>query len=239
MTSLYRLTRITKRYGARTVLAIEALSVREATSVALIGPSGAGKSTLLRLLCFLEAPTAGTLEYRGSVVGGPVSLPVQREVTLVFQRPLVLDTSVERNIAYPLQLRGQRDNARVAQMLSVFGLERLAKARARTLSGGEMQRVALARALVLRPRVLLLDEPTANLDPNNVALIERALLELRAAYPLTLVVATHNLHQALRLAEQTAFMLDGQLIEVGPTGQMLQQPNDPRTLAFVTGGMVY
>lgn len=239
MTVLYNLTEITKRYGVRTVLAVDTLRLREGTSLALIGPSGAGKSTLLRLLCFLEQPTAGTLQYGGTPVDGTVPPAVQREVTLVFQRPLVLDTTVERNVAYPLQLRGQRDNDRVAQMLTVFGLEHLARARARTLSGGEMQRVALARALVIRPRVLLLDEPTANLDRHNVALIEQALHELRAAYPLTLVVATHNLHQAQRLAEQTAFLLDGQLIETGRTEQLLQQPRDQRTRGFVTGGMVY
>ncbi len=239
MTALYRLKRISKRYGARTVLAVDAMTLREGSSLALIGPSGAGKSTLLRLLCFLERPTAGALEYKGNNIAGAVPLAVQREVTLVFQRPLVLDTTVERNVAYPLQLRGQRDDGRVAHMLSIFGLEHLAKARARTLSGGEMQRVALARALVIRPRVLLLDEPTANLDRHNVALIERALLELRAASALTLVVATHNLHQAQRLAEQTEFLLDGQLIELGRTEQLLQNPCDQRTRAFVTGGMVY
>lgn len=239
MTVLYRLTQVSKRYGGRTVLAVDALTLHEGSSLALIGPSGAGKSTLLRLLCFLEQPTTGMLQYAGNTIAGTVPPAVQREVTLVFQRPLVLDTTVERNVAYPLQLRGRRDNDRVAHMLSVFGLEHLAKARARTLSGGEMQRVALARALVIRPRVLLLDEPTANLDRHNVVLIEQALHELRAGYPLTLVVATHNLHQAQRLAEQAAFLLDGQLIETGRTEQLLQHPRDQRTRAFVTGGMVY
>jgi tungstate transport system ATP-binding protein len=172
-------------------------------------------------------------------MGQTVPLAVQREITLVFQRPLVLDTSVERNIAYPLRLRGQHDNERVGHMLSLFGLEHLAQARARTLSGGEMQRVALARAMVMRPRVLLLDEPTANLDRHNVALIERALLELRAEYALTLVVATHNLHQAQRLASHTALLLDGELIEQGDTEQVLEQGRDERTRAFVNGGLVY
>ncbi len=115
----------------------------------------------------------------------------------------------------------------------------VAGARAHTLSGGEMQRVALARALVLRPRVLLLDEPMANLDPHNVVLMEQAISTLQREHGTTIVMATHNLHQARRQAARTALLLDGRLIEEGPTEHVLSTPSDRRTRAFVTGAMVY
>src|SRR5581483_8944946 len=155
---LYHLENLRKAYAARTVLNVNALDVREGEILALVGPSGAGKSTLLRLLNFLEAPTSGTLTYRGQVIAAPAPLALRREVTTVFQRPLLLRGSVAENIAYGLRLRGARVNSNIEQILSRIGLENMAHVPARKLSGGEMQRVALARALVIEPRVLLLDE---------------------------------------------------------------------------------
>jgi tungstate transport system ATP-binding protein len=240
---LYALERITQRYGARTVLAVEALTIGEGETLALIGPSGAGKSTLLRLLCLLERPSDGALRYAGRIVTRDPPLGLQREITLVFQRPLLLDASVRRNIGYGLRLRGRRDERLVDQLIARLGLEQVAQARARTLSGGEMQRVALARAIVLRPRVLLLDEPTANLDPQNVALIEAAIDELHREHGSTIVLATHNVHQARRLTTRTAMLLDGRLIEAGPTARLLHpegtQATERQTRAFINGAMVY
>jgi tungstate transport system ATP-binding protein len=136
-------------------------------------------------------------------------------------------------------LRGRRDDVAIETALAAVGLSALASARARTLSGGEMQRVALARALVIEPRVLLLDEPTANLDPANVAIIEAAVRTLHTRQGTTIVLATHNLYQARRLAGRVALLLDGRLIEIGSTDQILNAPRDPRTRAFVSGEMVY
>lgn len=239
MNALYELHNISQQYAARTVLSVPQLAIAEGEALALIGPSGAGKSTLLRLLCFLEAPTHGIISYEDRHLVPPVPLHVQRDITLVFQRPLLLDTSVRKNVAFGLRLRGERAEPRVTAMLELLGLAQVAQANARTLSGGEMQRVALARALVLRPRVLLLDEPTANLDPQNVALMENAITTLRRETGCTIVVATHNLHQARRLTTRTAMLLDGQLIEVDATDQVLANPNDQRTRAFVEGRFVY
>ena len=123
-------------------------------------------------------------------------------------------------------------------MLDALGLAPLAHAPARTCSGGEIQRVALGCALACKPDVLLLDEPTANLDPRNVRLVE-GLLHERKKRGLTVVLATHQVFQARRLADRAALLLDGQLVELAPTERLLDAPSDPRTLAFLTGDMIY
>ncbi|MBT3388787.1 MAG: ATP-binding cassette domain-containing protein, partial [Chloroflexi bacterium] len=119
------------------------------------------------------------------------------------------------------------------------GLSSLARQRARTLSGGEAQRVALARALVLRPEVLLMDEPTANLDPHNIGIIEEIAARLNREQGVTLVLVTHNIFQARRLAARVGFMLDGKLIETAAADKFFESPEDARTAAFVKGDMVY
>lgn len=236
---LYHLQGIRHRYGDRTVLALANLEIGTGEALALIGPSGAGKSTLLRLLNFLEAPSEGTIRFDGRPVSAPPPLDVLRSVTMVFQRPLLLDGTVNQNVAYGLRLRGRRDDRRVAAALEQVGLARLGRARAHSLSGGEMQRVALARALVIEPRVLLLDEPTANLDPANVAIVEGAVRKLLNTGSTTVVLATHNLYQARRLASRAALLLDGGLVEVGPVQCIFETPRDDRTRAFLSGEMVY
>jgi tungstate transport system ATP-binding protein len=238
MSPLFVLRHVVMRYNARTILSIDDLRIDEGETLALIGPSGAGKSTLLRLLCFLEHPSAGSITYASCPITAMPSLAIRREITLVFQRPLLLDTTVWRNVAYGLKLRGRRDDALIAATLDQLGLGDLAQARALKLSGGEMQRVALARALVLQPRVLLLDEPTANLDPRNVAIMEWAIMTLQQQ-GTTIVLATHQLHQARRLGTRAALLLDGQLVEVGSVKQIFNAPADRRTRAFMSGEIVY
>ncbi|HBY96419.1 MAG: phosphate ABC transporter ATP-binding protein [Ardenticatenaceae bacterium] len=239
---LYELNGVTKQYRQRTVVDIEHLAVMPGEVLALVGPSGAGKSTLLRLLNFLEAPDSGDLRYRGASVPYPPgpSLAVRREVTTVFQRPVLLSRSVMENVVYGLRLRGERNSTpTMVRLLDDLGLDHLADAPAHVLSGGEMQRVALARALVLKPRALLLDEPTANLDPANIAIIERMIRVENEVRGTTIVIVTHNVFQARRLAHRTALLLEGQLVEVAPTERFFQHPSDPRTTAFVTGEILY
>ncbi len=237
--SAFELRDIVKRYGARTVLRVPRLSISAGRLLAVLGPSGAGKSTLLRLLNFLEPPDGGELRFAGALVppAGP-PLAARRAVTTVFQRPLLLDASVWGNVAYGLRIRRQYDRRRVAGAIERVGLSHLARAAGRTLSGGEQQRVALARALVFAPRVLLLDEPTANLDPENVAIIEAIVREQRDA-GTTVVIVTHNLFQARRLADDAALLIDGGLVEAGPAAALFERPRDPRTAAFCQGLMVY
>ncbi|NLF71927.1 MAG: ATP-binding cassette domain-containing protein [Candidatus Anammoximicrobium sp.] len=237
---LYCLEGVRKSYDGQAVVNLECLEVGAGEVLTLVGPSGAGKSTLLRLLNFLEPPTAGTVAYRGRCFRDQhVPLAVRREITTVFQRPALLRGSVRRNVAYGLRLRGRRDDRRVEQILAQLGLGDLASARAQRLSGGQMQRVALARALVVRPTVLLLDEPTANLDPYNVALIEDIVRRQNREEGTTVVLVTHNVFQARRLATRVGLMLAGRLIEIGSAPQFFDSPADPRTAAFVRGEMVY
>jgi tungstate transport system ATP-binding protein len=239
---LFHTTDVSKRYGPRTVLAVDDLTIRRGEALAVVGPSGAGKSTLLRLLNFLEPVTGGEIRFDGqSVAGGDAApLAVLRRITTVFQRPVLLKRSVEANIAFGLGLRGERNNAAAVRgILEEVGLTHLAGEAARSLSGGEAQRMALARALVLRPDVLLLDEPTANLDPANVALIERIVARLGREQGTTFVFVTHNLFQARRMGQRVALLLDGRLVEVADTETFFENPQDKRTAAFVRGEMIY
>ncbi len=236
---IYHLDNVRQIYSGRTVLDIAAMSVRAGEMLALVGPSGAGKTTLLRLLNFLEPPSLGVLAFCDQVIAGAPSLAVRRQVTTVFQRPVLQRASVRDNVAYGLRLRGLPGDGAVDAMLERVGLSSLAHHEAHTLSGGEMQRVALARALVVQPRVLLLDEPTANLDPYNVSLIEDIIRQSNAAQGTTIVLVTHNVFQARRLAQHTGLLLGGKLIELAETARFFSSPDDARTAAFVRGDMVY
>ena len=165
---------------------------------------------------------------------------VRRQVTTVFQRPVLLNRTVAANVTYGLKLRGVRESsALVRSALERVGLYDLARQQARTLSGGEAQRVALARAMILRPEVLLLDEPTANLDPYNVGLIEDIVRGLNGENGTAVVLVTHNVFQARRLADRVGLLLDGRLIEVADVDTFFGSPIDPRTAAFVRGELVY
>ena len=235
----YRLESVQHRYGGRVVLDIGSLEIRRGETLAVIGPSGSGKSTLLRLLQFLERPTAGRVWFDERLIDDEPPLDVRRRVTTVFQRPFVLSRSVRANLAFGLRVRGWPSRPEeIEHLLTALGLAPLAQAPAQSLSGGEIQRVALARALAFDPEVLLLDEPTANLDPRNVRLVEDLIRE-RQAQGVTVVLATHQIFQARRLAHRAALLLDGQIIEMAPTADLLDHARDPRTRAFLTGDMVY
>jgi len=238
----YRLSGVRKAYAGKEVLNVGDLEVQMGEILAVVGPSGAGKSTLLRLLNFLEPAGAGHIEFLGESVGvgHAVSLAMRRQVTTVFQRPVLLNRSVAANVAFGLGLRGRRGRGgAVERALALVGLAEVARQPARTLSGGEAQRVALARALVIEPRVLLLDEPTANLDPYNVGLIESIVRRLNEERHTTAVLVTHNVFQAKRLAHRVALMLGGQIVEIASVKSFFEQPRDPRTQAFLNGELVY
>ncbi|MGE5261877.1 MAG: phosphate ABC transporter ATP-binding protein [Acidobacteriota bacterium] len=236
---IYQIANLKQIYAGRTVLDIERLNIASGEILGLVGPSGAGKSTLLRLLNFLESPSAGQIIYHDQSLNGSVPIAIRRQVITVFQRPVLLRSSVRANVTYGLGLRGERSDGRVDEMLTRVGLEQLANAPATKLSGGEMQRVALARALVVNPDVLLLDEPTANLDPYNVGLIEEIVALNNRERHTTVVLVTHNVFQAKRLAQRVGLMLGGRLIEIAEAKQFFEAPTDPRTTAFVRGEMVY
>jgi len=240
--ALFTLRGVTRSYSGRAIVDVAALDIFRGEALAIVGPSGAGKSTLLRMLNFLERPSSGVVRFAGNDFSDSQEMPlaVRRRVTTVFQRPLLRRHSVADNVAYGLRLRGRHDAAvDVAAVLAEVGLAHLAKQPARTLSGGEAQRVALARAMILNPDALLLDEPTANLDPHNVGIIESIVARLNRERGMTVVLVTHNLFQARRLAHRVALMLDGQIVEVDDVRAFFETPRDPRTAAFVKGDMVY
>ena len=240
--TVYQLRGITKEYNSRRVLHVQHLDIQPGEIFALVGPSGAGKSTLLRLLNFLEPPTNGSIRFLDAEFSASRTMPLKlsRRVTTVFQRPVLLNRSVSANVSYGLRLRGQRNSdQQVNAVLEQVGLSAVARQQARTLSGGEAQRVALARAMILQPDVLLLDEPTANLDPYNVGLIEDIVRSLNRQQGTTIVLVTHNVFQAKRLAHRVALLLEGQMVEIADVGTFFQSSRDPRTAAFVRGEMVY
>jgi tungstate transport system ATP-binding protein len=238
---LYRLRSLTKGYGRTFRLHIGELEIYPGQVLCLLGPTGAGKSTLLRLLAGLESPGNGEAWIEGRPLDGRgLALPDRRRVTMVFQTPRLLTGTVRDNVEYGLRLRGIRGRSpSVERLLDRLGLMRLATQSARSLSGGQAQLVALARALAIEPEVLLLDEPTAHLDPAHVALAERVVVEDNQVRGTTLLWATHNLFQARRVAHRVGLLLDGELVEEAATEAFFDHPADPRTAAFVRGEMIY
>ena len=239
---LFTLANLVKRYGEREACHIDSLEIYRGEVLGIIGPSGSGKSTLLRMMNLLEDPTSGTLVFDGRRLTDASSAPlaIRRRMTMVFQNPILFNTSVLNNVAFGLKLRGKK-NAReeAASLLDRLGLMDLAKEHASTLSYGEAQRVALARALVLQSEVLFLDEPTANLDPYNVGLIEDMLETVNRERNTTVVLVTHNVFQARRVAHRVVLLLEGRVVEAGPTEEVFTGSSDPRTEAFIRGKMVY
>lgn len=239
---LYTLRGVARRYGSRRVVAVAELAIQRGEVLAVVGPSGAGKSTLLRMLNFLEAPSEGVIHFGSADFTAEQEMPLalRRRVTTVFQRPVLRRHTVAANVAYGLHLRGNKNaTAAVQAVLDEVGMAHMAQQRARTLSGGEAQRVALARAMILHPDALLLDEPTANLDPYNVGIIEGIVARLNRERGTTVVLVTHNLFQARRLANRVALMLEGQIEEIADVHRFFDAPASPSTAAFVKGDMIY
>jgi phosphate transport system ATP-binding protein len=238
-------------FGQTAAVRDVSISIPQNAVTAIIGPSGCGKSTLLR--CFNRmhetVPSArveGSVEILGSSIYGENTSPiaVRRHVGMVFQRPTPFPTmSIRANVAAGLRVdpkshasRGATDEI-VEEALQRAGLWSEAKDRldesAIALSGGQQQRLCIARALATRPRVLLLDEPTASLDPLSSQKVEELVYDLRTT--VTVVIVTHNLQQAARVSDGTAFLLMGELIEFASTSEMFTAPRDPRTESYITG----
>ncbi len=238
----------TMGFGLKTVLSSVTLEFRRGTINAIIGPTGCGKSTLLRAFNRMNdrSPTfwrRGSVEFEGCDVsaGTPDPLELRRRVGMVFQRPNPFPMSIRDNVVAGVRahrLAPRRELAAVAERhLRQVGLwdavaDRLDDSPFR-LSGGQQQLLCLARALAVEPDVLLLDEPTSSLDPATTEIVEALLRTLTPR--LTLVLVTHNLAQAGRVAGTTAFLYDGRLVEAGETRQILAAPREPETVSYVTG----
>ena len=245
MTCYLNIRSLSKRYNDTWALRAIDLEVKKGEVFGIIGPSGAGKTTLLRLIATLERPSEGTIQFDGVELNGLSEkeiLMIRRRMGFVFQNPTVFKRSVYENVAYGLRIRGERGislSKRVKEALHLVGLLELESRKATTLSGGEAQRLALIRTTIIEPELLLLDEPTANLDPANVSLIEDAISEIVKTQGTTIVIATHNMFQVERLADRVGFLFDGELVEVSEKDQLFKDPKNERTRSFVRGEMIY
>jgi tungstate transport system ATP-binding protein len=207
-------------------LQIERLELQKGQIYLLHGPNGSGKSTLLNLLALLLVPAEGELCFKGvPVKNGLERQRLRRQVTLVEQSPFLFNTSVYQNLAFGLRLRdvrGDLQRRRIAQALQAVGLEGFERRRANALSGGETRRVALARAMVLRPQVLLLDEPTAGLDRESLPVFERCLATL-PGQGTTVVIASHDADQRRRLGGVSLYLDHGRLVATSGVTQYQQE----------------
>ena len=237
-------------FGGKPVLKAINFPIYENKVTALIGPSGCGKTTLLR--CFNRMHDLyGAIKYDGQITLAPHSInilasdldpiEVRMKIGMVFQKPNPFPKSIYENIAYGLRLRGVKKKSyideKVEDSLKMAGLWKEVSDRlesgAGALSGGQQQRLCIARALATEPDILLLDEPTSALDPISTAHIEELVTSLKKT--VTIIMVTHNLHQAARTADYTAFMYLGDLIEFGESSQIFTNPKDQKTENYITG----
>lgn len=223
---LLELRDIVKEYDGVPALKGINLKIRRGKSLGIVGPNGSGKTTLLKLMAMLDKPTSGKIFYKGIEVIGDVAGNLRGKITMVFQRTVFFDTTVYENVAYGLKIRGLPEakvKRKVIRALNIVGLRDHMERMAKKLSGGEQQRVALARALILEPELLLLDEPTANLDPTNTKIVETIIKKTRGKS--TVVVATNDIFQAIRLSDQIVCLRDGRLVEEGRANEVFERPN--------------
>jgi tungstate transport system ATP-binding protein len=244
-------------FGADTVLDDISLGVETGEVVTVVGPSGTGKTTFLRLLAMFRRPDAGTVTWNDTDVWGlseTERLAIRRRISMVFQEPSLFNAPVSQNVTYGQRVRepwrervrksirnfvGDRTLSESArEALDTLGLLDKVDQNALSLSGGEAQRVAFARALAVDPDIVLLDEPSSNLDPRNTAVLEDAILRAKER-GVGVVVATHDMNQAERISDRVGFIYDGELVEIGPPSQIFEDPTDPRTKQFVAGELLY
>ena len=233
-------------YGQSQALKHITMEIPENSITALIGPSGCGKSTFLKTLNRMNdlIPTVkitGEVKYGGENIFETEVNGLRKEVGMVFQKPNPFPMSIYDNIAYGPRTHGITNRAKLDEIVerslrdaAIWDevKDRLKK-NAIGLSGGQQQRLCIARALAVEPKVLLMDEPTSALDPISTSRIEELAMELKEKY--TIVIVTHNMQQAVRISDYTAFFLLGELVEFGGTEEMFSQPRDPRTEDYITG----
>jgi len=228
MRPIIKLEDVTKNYGDVTALDHVSFKVRQGEIFTIAGPNGSGKTTMLRIMAFIDTPTNGEIHYKGVKVDEENKSQIRTKCTMVFQKTALFNTTVYKNIAYGLKLRGfskKEIDERVKDVLDLVKLDGYEKRLAKKLSGGEQQRVSLARALVLDTELLLLDEPTANLDPKNMSIIEETVSRVNRERKNTVVMATHNLFQAETITKRAALLLGGKIVEVGTAQEIFRIPS--------------
>ena len=235
-------------YGNNKALKEISMSISEKSITALIGPSGCGKSTFLKTLNRMNdlvpgIKIEGKVEYEGkNIFDSSVDVnELRREIGMVFQKPNPFPMSIYDNIAYGPRTHGITSKARLDEIVEKAlkdaaiweEVKDRLKKNALGLSGGQQQRLCIARALAVEPKVLLMDEPTSALDPISTSRIEELAAQLKEKY--TIVIVTHNMQQAVRISDYTAFFLLGELVEFGETEKLFSQPLDQRTEDYITG----
>ena len=236
--SLIEIRNLCQRYGERDILKDVNLRIDKGEVFALIGPTGAGKTTLLRLIDLLDMPASGKIYFNGVDTAAPagVRLEVRRRMAFVLQKPIVFNMSVYDNIAYGLRWRkvgGSKLREKVSSILEMVGLSADKNRNARVLSGGEAQKVAIARAIAIKPEVLLLDEPTANLDPISASRIEELITNVIKHYATTIIMATHDMSQGQRLADRIGVLMNGELLQAGSSRDVFTSPRNREVAEFV------
>jgi len=226
-----------QRYGGREILSKVNLKIERGEAFAVIGPTGAGKTTFLRLIDLLDLPASGKIYFDGTDVTASrqARLETRRRMAFVLQKPVVFNTRVSDNITYGLKWRenkGSHQHQKVDDVLEMVDLAACKNRNARTLSGGEAQRVAIARAIISEPEVLLLDEPTANLDPVSTAKIEAVISNIRR-HQTTIILATHDMSQGQRLADRVGVLLNGEIVQTGGWREVFQAPDNRDVAEFV------
>ena len=224
--------------GERKILKNINLRVDRGEVFALIGPTGAGKTTLLRLIDLIDMPTSGKIFFNGAdaAASARVKLETRRRMAFVLQKPIAFNMSVYDNIVHGLKWRGLARSdihERVNDILETVGLSEYKHRNARTLSGGEVQRVAIARAIAVKPEVLLLDEPTANLDPVSASRIEELITDIIKRHVITVIMATHDMSQGQRLADRIGVLMDGKIVQTGSSKEVFNLPRNRELAEFV------
>ncbi len=236
--SLIETVDLCQSYGERDVLKNINIRVDRGQVLALIGPTGAGKTTLLRLIDLLDSPTSGRIYFDGTDVTGSGKriLKARRRMAFVLQKPVVFNTSVYQNVAYGLKWRGMEKGdvqQKASSILEMIGLAADKNRNAGTLSGGEVQRVAIARAIATEPEVLLLDEPTANLDPVSASRIEALITGIIERYATTIIMTTHDMSQGQRLADRISVLVNGEILQTGNSRDVFASPRNREVAEFV------
>jgi tungstate transport system ATP-binding protein len=223
-----------KSFGKSEILNDINLDIEESKVLALIGPTGSGKTTLLRLIDLQDLPTRGSIFFHGGDIcrlSSKEKFLVRRRMAMVFQKPVMFSRSVYENVSYGLKVRGKGNSRNdVLHTLEEVGLSGYESRSATTLSGGEMQRIALARAMVIKPEVLLLDEPTANLDPKSASAIDD-LIERLAKGGTTVIIASHNMTECRRLANKVVVLVKGRITRTGRPNDI--QPDHGQSVGFL------
>ena len=237
--ALIELKNISQIREKRDILKNVSLNIERGETLALIGPTGAGKTTLLRIIDLLDSPSQGQMLYAGTDVASSEKerLEIRRRMAFVLQKPVVFNNTVYENIASGLKWRHiskSEIRQRVDSIIEAAQLAGYTNRNARTLSGGEMQRVAIARALVTDPELLLLDEPSANLDPVSAAKIESILTDLIRQQDITVVMATHDMAQGQRMADRIGILVQSEIVQIGRSSEIFFHPAN-RTIAEFVG----